>query len=153
MIYLPEFLAKNENPSALHPPIVIKAISSVAPDGNERFVCPVRALYYWRSFIQKQGNKDNPQLFQFPLGSKASPRDLSRDLVDVIRSSHSSLSDADARLLNVRAHDIRAVAASRFWSQRPVWSDLASYFKWKNRSVFIDVYSRGMSALQNIMSD
>ena len=153
LIYTPEFLAKNETPVSLHSPICIQSVSSTAPDDEERFVCPVRALYYWRCCIKKNPNRDPLQLFQLPSGAKASVREISRRLVQVIKKSHESLKDADARLLKVRAHDVRAVAASKVWNQRLAWSDLAGTFAWRNRNVFISVYSRGMSALREIRSD
>ena len=153
LIYTPDFLSKTENPCSLHAPLIIKSLSCSAPDPDERYVCPVRALHYWRAHIRKMTSRDPVQLFQLPSGAKASVRDISKSLVEVIKSSHASLEEAEARLLNVKAHDIRAVAASRVWSLRPSWSDLASSFNWKNRSVFISVYSRGISALKSIRND
>ena len=153
MIYTPEFIAKNEDPTSLHAPLVINSVSATVPERQEGLVCPVRAIYYWRKFITKNSNRDRLQLFQLPSGARASVRDISRCLVSIIKSSHESLEDVDARLLNVKAHDVRAVAASRIWSLRPAWSDLAGSFSWKNRNVFISTYSRGVSALKDIRSD
>ena len=153
LIYIPEFLAKTENPTSLHSPLIINSISSSAPDQAEKFVCPVRALHYWRAHIRSLPHKDPLQLFQHPSGARASVREVSKTLVDLIKSSHAGLDDADARLLCVKAHDIRAVAASRVWSLRPSWSDLASAFNWRNKNVFISIYARGISALKSIRSD
>ena len=153
MIYTPNFLGKNETPISLHAPIMIQAVSSSASDAEERFVCPVRALYHWREYVKKNPRRDPLQLFQLPSGTKASTREISKHLVQVIKKSHESLKESDARRLNIRAHDVRAVAASRVWSQRLAWSDLAGTFSWKNKSVFVSVYSRGMTALRDLRSD
>ena len=153
LMYTPGFLAKNETPSWLHGPIIIHAVARSAPDPEERYVCPVRALAYWKKYVERNNRRHPVQLFQLPTGAEASSRDISRSLVDVIRRSHEGLVDADAQLLNVRAHDVRAVAASRVWAQRPGWADLAATFNWRNKNVFIDVYSRGITALRSIRSD
>ena len=57
--FLPDFLAKNQLPGSPSPIISIKSLASIlAPDDEERLLCPVRALRAYRkrteSFCSKQ---------------------------------------------------------------------------------------------------
>merc|ERR1711867_323555 len=99
--------------------IYIKAI----PCGShspERHLCPVRCLLYWRRWIRERSGGTEQQLFQSPDAAFQSSKRLSSLLVDVIKEAHSSISDGSAQLMRVRAHDVRAVAASKLWID---WAD------------------------------
>ena len=63
LIYTPVSIAKNEDPTSLQAPLVVNSVSATAPEKQERLVCPVRAIYYWREFITKNSNRDRLQLF------------------------------------------------------------------------------------------
>ena len=148
LVYTPGFLAKNEKPGKLHPRIFIKSI----PCGShspERFLCPVRCLVYWRRRIRERSGGAEQQLFQSPDAVFQSSKRLSSLLVEVIKEAHSAISDSDAQLMRVRAHDVRAVAASKLWITWSNWDLVSSSFSWKNRTTFIDHYARGVSALAN----
>lgn len=147
LAYTPGFLAKNEVPSKLHSRIFIQSIPC-SPHSQERFLCPVRCLLHWRQRIRERGSAAE-QLFQSPDAVFQSSRRLSSLLVDVIKESHMAVSDEGAKLLKVRAHDVRAVAASKLWLSWSDWDLVSSSFSWKNKTVFIDHYARGVSALEN----
>ena len=55
LIYLPGFIAKNERPSALHPTTRITALN-VGPTSEERYLCPIRAIYHLQASISKLPN-------------------------------------------------------------------------------------------------
>ena len=149
LAYTPGFLAKNEVPGRLHSRIVIRRIAC-SSDSPERYLCPVRCLLHWRQRIRDRGSVAEQQLFQSPDAVFQSPKRLSSLLVEVIKESHSVVSEEGARLMRVRAHDVRAVAASQLWLSCSDWDQVSSAFSWKDKTVFIDHYSRGISALEDL---
>ena len=89
------------------------------------------------------------QLFQSPEAVFQSSRRLSSLLVEVIKESHEAISQEGAQLMKVRAHNVRAVAASKLWLSWSDWDLVSSSFSWKNRTTFIEHYAHGVSALEN----
>ena len=148
--YTPGFLAKNESHGRLHPRVYIEAIDPgiLKVNSSERYVCPVRALTYWRNFI-RDTNPNTEQLFQDPSGKLQSPGQLSKHLVALIKEAHAACTDDEARCVRARGHDVRAVAASKLWLKCQSWDIIASAFTWKQSSVFTNHYERGMKACQS----
>ena len=137
--YLPSFLAKNKTPHNYHPRVQLSAIPCAAIS-EERFLCPVRALLNLRSVIR---SRTNPcaNLFQTLEGQTVSARRLSALMVEVIKDAHRTLDDEGARLLRIKCHDVRAVAASQLWLRTSDRDTVSSAFSWNNKSTFIAHYA------------
>ena len=127
--YLHNFIAKNETLSNLHNRVRIEKclLSMDVPDNH---VCPVRALLYWRDHLRSLYNPSDG-LFQSPWGAPQSARQISRNLVDIIREAHSAFPESKVRLLTVRAHDVRQIGVILMWQRTHEWATLASSFSWK----------------------
>ena len=127
--YLPNFIAKYESPSNLHKRVRIEKMS-LSMDVPDNHVCPVRALLYWRDHLRSLYNPSDG-LFQSPWGAPQSARQISRNLVDIIREAHSAFPESKVRLLTVRAHDVRQIGVILMWQRTHEWATLASSFSWE----------------------
>ena len=152
----PSFLAKNQlasQGSSVFAEVKIPSLSSSLgqDDKEDRSLCPVRALrhYLSRTSDLRQGRS---LLFVSLLKSKEgdiSAQTISNWIKNLIHYILSNCSTENASLHSIRAHDVRAQAAS--WSFRggvPLL-DIMKACTWKNHSTFTSFYFRDVS-LQNM---
>ena len=142
--FLPEFLAKNQDPSDPSPCIVIRPLTDFCPDDPDLKLCPVRSLKRYLKFTRSLRKSQRKLFISFnPFHSRdISTASISRWLKLVIKSAYTS---ASLDINSVRAHEIRAWAAStafaHSWSMRDVLG--AAY--WRSESPFISYYLRDVS--------
>ena len=142
--FLPEFLAKNQDPSDPSPCIVIRPLTDFCPDDPDLKLCPVRSLKRYLKFTRSLRKSQRKLFISFnPFHSRdISTASISRWLKLVIKSAYTS---ASLDINSVRAHEIRAWAAStafaHSWSMRDVLG--AAY--WRSESPFISFYLRDVS--------
>ena len=150
--YLPEFAAKTESVS--HPvarEFRLRSLSSaVGHNDEERLLCPVRALRWYR-----HRTSSHPRPRQLFLSVRDCRRPLSKSalsffLRETIKFAHASLPDECCSALRVRAHDIRGVATSAlWWSNRPM-SAILDAACWRTPSVFATHY---LTDVQKMVGD
>ena len=128
-----QFLTKNETISFTPGEIYLPTISSPSSVGEDRKVCPVRALkwYLERTKDIRQGDK----LFILPRRpyTAAAKDTLARWLVNLI----SPFSEPDEP---VHAHQLRAHATSTAWFRGISLNDIMKAAAWKTPSTFVASY-------------
>ena len=128
-----QFLTKNETISFTPGEIYLPTISSSSSVGEDRKVCPVRALkwYLERTKDIRQGDK----LFILPRRpyTAAAKDTLARWLVNLI----SPFSEPDEP---VHAHQLRAHATSTAWFRGISLNDIMKAAAWKTPSTFVASY-------------
>ena len=118
LLFSPGFLRKNRSPLEAETPLEIPAL----PTGSTEFgapLCPVRAIrYYRRKTTDPQLRRGRKRLF-IPFKDNNNQKEISaasisRWITSVIAKAHSDQGeDVELRKsLGIRAHDVRAVAAS-----------------------------------------
>ena len=143
--FLPEFLAKNQDPSDPSPFIIIRPLTDfLCPDDPDLKLCPVRSLKRYLKFTRSLRKNQRKLFISFnPFHSRdISIASISRWLKLVIQSAYTS---ASIDTFSVRAHEIRAWAASsafaHSWSMRNILG--AAY--WRSESPFINFYLRDVA--------
>ena len=129
----PHFLAKNQTESFSPTPVFLPKIESISSVPEDRLVCPVRALKW---LLHKSKNlRSSDALFILPRSpyTAASKDTISKWLIRLIQP-HASPSET------VRAHDIRAQAASTAWFRGIPLPDIMSAASWKTPSTFVACY-------------
>ena len=142
--YLPEFIAKTE--SDINPiprEFCLRSLAAiVGREDEERLLCPVRALKWYRHVTSSPTRPRNLFLSVKDQRRAMSKAALSFFLRDTIKGAHESVPASSFPLLKVRAHDIRGIATSLLlWKNKPI-SSILSAACWKTRSVFADHYLR-----------
>ena len=148
--YLPEFVAKTESQlRSLPREFTLLSLASVlGPDDEERLLCPVRALRY---YLRRTAGPSRPRHLFVSLRDRTRPMSkaaISYFLRLVIRSAHESFPDHLARLLRVKAHEVRAVATSLLWQTNRRLSDVMDAACWRTPSVFANHYLRPVQRVQ-----
>ena len=142
----PAFIAKNRLPSVGAQRIHLQPISSVDDSSISKLQCPVRSLeiYLRRTRTVRE---DRTRLF-LPL--RQNRRDISSQTISfwlrqVIREAYEDLSPGGSKRLRIRAHEVRAVAASVALARNCSVKDIMEAVSWKSDSVFARCYLRDMS--------
>lgn len=140
--YLPDFVAKTE--SAVNPiarEFRLRCLSSVVGrDDDERLLCPVRALKWYRHRTSAQHRPRHLFLSVKDLDRHLSKAALSFFLRETIKAAHESLPEQDCTAIKVRAHDIRGIATSVLWWKNKAMSTILDAACWKTQSVFANHY-------------
>ena len=126
-------MAKNQTESFSPTPVFLPKIESISSVPEDRLVCPVRALKW---LLHKSKNlRSSDALFILPRSpyTAASKDTISKWLIRLIQP-HASPSET------VRAHDIRAQAASTAWFRGIPLPDIMSAASWKTPSTFVACY-------------
>lgn len=144
--FLPEFRAKNQGLMERSPTIRIPPLSSIlAPDDEDRCLCPVRALRRYLSSVSSSRPGTCRKLFLSvnPNYSKdVSKASIARWAMDVVRLAYAS---EGATLLSSRAHELRAWSASLALSQSVPLQDILDAAYWKSENTFSNFYLRDVS--------
>ena len=143
--FLPEFLAKNQDPSDPSPSIGIRSLKGfLCPDDPDLKLCPVRSLKRYLRFTRTLRTNQR-QLFISvdPQYSKdISKTSISRWLREVIKRAYAS---SNLETNSARAHEIRAWAASTAFAQSWSLKDVLAAAYWRSESPFINFYLRDVS--------
>ena len=152
----PAFLAKNQLASegaSIFSEIEIPALTKCLgqQDTEDRSLCPVRAL---RHYLSRTSDLRHGRSLLFVSLLKSKQGDIAAQTIsnwikDLIHFTLKNCSTESASLHGVKAHDVRAQAAS--WSFRggvPLL-DIMRSCTWKNHSTFTSFYFRNVS-LKNL---
>ena len=142
----PKFIPKNQRPELIPKPLEFLGIAHLFPKDLERLLCPVLALglYLIRS---AERAKDDPQqkfFVHFSPETQLFATHFRRWVAETIRLTYENSSESD--LPKVRAHDVRAVAASMAYYQNTPLSELCGLIGWKSSNVFVCHYLKDMAA-------
>ena len=143
--FLPEFLAKNQNPLDPSPSILIKPLTDfLCPDDPDLKLCPVRSLRRYLKFTRTLRVKQRKLFISFnPYHTNdISKASVSRWLRLVIKSAYATSS---AELSSVRAHEVRAWAASTAFAHSWSLKDVLNAAYWRSETSFINYYLRDVS--------
>ena len=149
--FLPEFLAKNQRPGEKLAPIRLRPLTSIlAPDDDDRSLCPVRAL---RTYLRRSRPLRSPQhrrlfvSFNPDFKRDITKATLSRWIATTIKEAYRSF-DIALPAGNPRAHEVRALSASMAAShQLPLNAILEAAF-WRSEDSFINFYLRDTAHLR-----
>ena len=149
---LPDFVAKTEipgRPDTRLEPVTIQGLSTfVGPDlADDRKLCPVRAIKVYLSRTQdvRAGRK---QLFiPYKPGSSQpiAAATISSWIQNTVRFSYQDVSPDEASLGQVRAHDLRAIAASWNLHCSIPLRDILRAAQWRSHNTFTSFYLQDFS--------
>jgi hypothetical protein len=146
------FIAKNQlskMSTNILQPIVIPALGpTLSGDLKEdKLLCPVRALRYYLDRTKAiRGDRELLFISHWP-GHKSDIKrtTISSWLVQTIRICLQSCSDETAKHCNVRAHDIRALAASWAFKSGVALEDIMKACSWRAHNTFTSHYLRDLA--------
>jgi hypothetical protein len=149
------FIAKNQiarNSVNILQPIIINSLSSTLSEElkDDRLLCPVRALrYYLERTKDIRGDRELLFISHWQ-GHKSDIKrcTISSWLVQTIRLALQSCSEEAAKICNVKAHDIRALAASWAFKSGVSLDDVMKACSWRAHNTFISHYLKDI-ALSN----
>ena len=146
--FIPEFLAKNQPVGVQAKPIVIKSLASVLCNDDEDItLCPVRALktYLRRTqFLRTPAKRRLFVSFREDKRSDISSPTISRWIKSVIRIAYST-STVDKEPGSLRAHEVRAWAASLAWANNTSMTAILEAGYWFSQATFLQYYLRDVS--------
>lgn len=144
MITRPGFLAKNRIPSQPQPKIVINAFTGTTR--QERMQSPIRALkLYLRRTKDRRCNESRLFLPVATGKQEISAQTVSNWIKQVIKDAYDELSRDASKRLRIRAHEVRAIAASLAFERNVSTSEIISAVGWRSASTFANFYLRDMS--------
>lgn len=150
--FLPEFLAKNQRPGESLAHICLRPLTTIlAPDDEDRTLCPVRAL---RFYLRRSRPLRSPQhrrlfvSFNPEFKRDVTKATLSRWITTTIKDAYRSF-NLTLPPGNPRAHEVRALSASLAAAhQLPLNSVLEAAF-WRSEDSFINFYLRDTALLRD----
>ena len=153
--FLPEFLAKNQNPEDPSPNILIPPLpTSGSRDEASTALCPVRALKAYRA--RSKSFRSPTQRALFISVNKGNTADITRATISrwlktTIRNSYLALNREDSQgnppppvPSEARAHEIRAWAATMASTSTSMTQVLKAAY-WRSSTVFIRHYLRDIA--------
>ena len=137
------FLSKTQLPSVASSPFTIPALSSTCGrDDPDRLLCPVRALRFYLQRVKTLRGHRKRLFIPIKGGGDVSASSISRWIASTIRKAYASLTDSEVSFLQIRPHELRALASSwAFVNYTPLEEILKATF-WKNSSTFSSFYLR-----------
>ena len=148
----PSFLSKNqlakEGPDSVAP-VVIPALAPTLDRSlkSDRSLCPVRALRYYLD--RTSDIRQNKELvfvsFKKGFDKDISPATISSWIKQTVILCY-ELSDQEAHTLHqVKAHDVRAFAASKAFQSRVSLEQILSACHWKSHNTFTQFYLKDVA--------
>ena len=136
--FLPEFLAKNQQPGDPSPSIRIPPL----PLGPDRFLCPVRSLKRYLHFTKSfRGSKRKLFISHNPRHKRdLTVNTVSRWVRELISLAYSAAPPTDAR-----PHELRAWSSSLALSLNVAMDEIMAAAYWKTSSAFISHYLRDVT--------
>ena len=152
---LPELVAKTEvpgRPETRLQPVTIQSLASFAgPDlDQDRTLCPVRAIKIYLSRT-KGIRADRKELFvPYKEGAMQSiaPATISSWIQKTIKMAYVDANPTGAALGQVRAHDLRSIAASWNLHCSIPLSDILRAAQWRCHNTFTSFYLRDMTLFE-----
>ena len=141
----PGFVAKNQVPDTVFQPYTIPSMALLVPGEPERLLCPVRAtaLYVKRTsdpaFLQHRRRlllHHDRSILDTRLSH------VSQWIVNAIVLAYENADPDTARVLQVRAHDVRAVANSVSYFNNVSLPEVLQGARWRSRGTFVGHYLR-----------
>ena len=148
----PSFLSKNqlakEGPESVAP-VVIPALAPTLDRSlkSDRSLCPVRALHYYldRTSDIRQDKELVFVSFKKGFDKDISPATISSWIKQTVILCY-ELSDHHAHTLHqVKAHDVRAFAASKAFQSGVSLEQILSAFHWKSHNTFTQFYLKDVA--------
>ena len=141
----PGFMAKNQVPDTIFRPFMIPSMAHLVPDEPERLLCPVRAteLFVKRTsdphFLQ---GRRNLLVHHDRTITQTRASHISQWIVNAIVTAYQNVSEDTSRVLQVRAHEVRAVANSIAYYNNVNINEVLEGARWRSRGTFIGHYLR-----------
>ena len=134
---VPKFIPKIQRPELIPKPLEFPGIAHLFPKDFEWLLCPVRVLglYLIRSADQAKEDPHQKLFEQFSPETQLFTTPFRRWVAETIRLTYKNSSESD--LPKVRAHDVRAVAASIAYYRNTPLSELCGLIGWKSSNVFV----------------
>ena len=149
---LPEFVAKTEvpgRPDTRLQPVTLPGLATFAgPDlAADRTLCPVRAtkIYLSRSKDYRRGRKELFVPYKAGAKQSISPATISSWIQKAIQYAYQDVNTEEESLGQVRAHDLRAIAASWNLHHSIPISDILRAAQWRSHNTFTSFYLRDMT--------
>ena len=156
LLFLPEFLAKNQNPCDPSPTLFVRPMSLIIdPSEPDCLNCPVRALKIYRERTKPRRLETQRALFLSINPNRQ--RDITRTTLArwvalTIKLAYATFGgekrgrrDAPLPLLQPKAHEVRAWATSLAAKHTTSMPDLLKAAYWRSPDVFISHYLRDIS--------
>lgn len=151
LVFLPEFLAKNQNPSDVSPIVSIRPLTDMVDECEPDIQnCPVRALRLYRHRTRQIRSPLQRHLlisFNPAMSKDVRKTTISRWIRTLIVDAYKYI-DSSARnvlpLLTPRAHETRAWASS-LASRTVAMPQLMQTAYWRSPDVFIEFYLRDVA--------
>ena len=141
----PSFHSKNqlakESPDSVAP-VVIPALAPTLDRSlkSDRSLCPVRVLRYYRTSDLRQNKEFVFVSFKKGFDKDISPATISSWIKQTVILCY-ELSDQEAHTLHqVKAHDVRAFAASKAFQSGVSLEQILSAWHWKSHNTFTQFY-------------
>ena len=154
LFFLPEFLAKNQNPQDCSPTLFIKSLNNiVGQDDPDMVNCPVRALRSYRKRTKSVRSPSQRKLFisfNPNMSKDIHASSISRWIRTVIVDSYKFMAaksqhkDSLLPLISPRAHEVRAWSSTLAFRSVSAKDLLASAY-WRSPDVFISFYLRDVA--------
>ena len=149
---LPTFVAKTEvagRPETKLQDVTILGLGNFcsADMSEEKTLCPVRAVKIYLSRTQEIRAGRQELFIPYKIGAKQSisPVTISSWIQQAVKTAYTDASDEEAALVNVRAHDLRGVAASWNLHQSIPIGDILRAAQWRCHNTFTSYYLRDLS--------
>ena len=149
LYFSPEFIRKNQKPNQVNDPWYIPAIPTGKPEFGATN-CPVRALRYYHRYLTElpELRKDRRRLFVPIKDNNASKEfiaySISRWICTTIVDSHSAILDSKNLSGSVKAHEVRAVAASLQLFNKVDLHSVKKAGRWSRGGTFTSFYLRDL---------
>lgn len=150
----PAFVAKNQRPDVAHTVISIPALQG--PSVEDHYLCPVRALRHYHKLTSPPAvRQGRTRLFiqhkHEPVVKEVSPTTISRWIKQVIVTTLQDIAQDRAALSlhQVRAHDLRALAASWAAFNNVSTEEICKSCYWKHPGTFQDRYLKDMASVSD----
>ena len=146
----PGFVPKTQVPNKLPDPIIVPSLDQVCgPSDEDRLLCPVRALKFYLE--KSKGSRLSRKRLFIPVKGKGdiSPATISRWIRMAIQHAYGNLTSRSLTFLNIKAHEVRAVATSWAYHNRIPTEDILQAASWLNHSTFSSFYLRSLSSQED----
>ena len=139
------FLAKNQLPSRCPDDILVPNLAKTPKRKDfNRFLCPVRALKYYVKQTESVRKGRNRLFLPIKGNHDINKGSISGWISSVIRLAYKDLSKNKLALLNIRAHEVRALATSWAYFSKTPLEEVVRAAVWSNHSVFTKFYLRDL---------
>ena len=141
----PGFVAKNQVPDQVFTPFIIPSMAHLVPQEPERLLCPVRCtdLYIQRTSDPEFLQHRRRLLLHYDKSIRETRLShVSQWIVNTIVLAYKNVDEEAARLLQVRAHEVRAMSSSISYFNNVSISEVMESARWRSRGTFIGHYLR-----------